>query len=62
VAAEVGTITPPIGLNGFIVARYANTLVSNVFVGIWPHVLAHLVAIAIVVAFPSIILWVPSRM
>jgi hypothetical protein len=33
VAAEVGTITPPIGLNGFIVARYANTLVSNVFVG-----------------------------
>jgi tripartite ATP-independent transporter DctM subunit len=62
VTAEVGMITPPIGLNCFIVARYANTPVSDVFVGIWPHFLAHLVAIAILVAFPSIILWVPSRM
>ena len=62
VTAEVGMITPPIGLNCFIVARYANRPVSDVFHGIWPHFVAHLVAIAILVAFPSIILWLPSRM
>lgn len=62
VTAEVGMITPPIGLNCFIVARYANRPVSEVFHGIWPHFVAHLVVIAILVAFPSIILWLPSRM
>lgn len=62
VTAEVGMITPPIGLNCFIVARYANRPVSDVFHGIWPHFVAHLFAIAILVAFPSIILWLPSRM
>ena len=62
VTAEVGMITPPIGLNCFIVARYANRPVSEVFSGTWPHFLAHLVAIAILVAFPDIILWLPSHM
>ena len=62
VTAEVGMITPPIGLNCFIVARYANRPVEEVFRGTWPHFLAHLVAIAILVAFPDIILWLPSHM
>ncbi|MGU3663624.1 TRAP transporter large permease [Methylobacterium sp. A49B] len=62
VTAEVGMITPPIGLNCFIVARYANRPVSDVFHGIWPHFVAHLIAIAILVAFPAIVLWLPSRM
>jgi TRAP-type C4-dicarboxylate transport system permease large subunit len=62
VTAEVGLITPPIGLNCFIVARYANRPVMEVFHGTMPHFLAHLVAIAILVAFPSITLWLPSHM
>jgi TRAP-type C4-dicarboxylate transport system permease large subunit len=60
VTAEVGMITPPIGLNCFIVARYSNRPVVEVFRGTTPHFLAHLVAIAIMVAFPSIVLWLPS--
>lgn len=62
VTAEVGMITPPIGLNCFIVARYADRPVEEVFRGTWPHFLAHLVAIAILVAFPEIVLWLPSHM
>ena len=62
VTAEVGMITPPIGLNCFIVARYANRPVADVFHGIFPHFIAHLFIIAVFVAFPSIILWLPSRM
>ncbi len=60
--AEVGLITPPIGLNCFIVARYAHRPVSEIFQGILPHFLAHLVAIAILVAFPELVLWLPSQM
>ncbi|MGT2435531.1 TRAP transporter large permease [Bradyrhizobium betae] len=62
VTAEVGMITPPVGLNCFIVARYAKRPVSEVFHGTFPHFIAHLIAIAILVAFPSIILWLPSQM
>jgi len=62
VTAEVGMITPPIGLNCFIVARYADRPVIEVFRGTMPHFLAHLIAIAIMVAFPALVLWLPSRM
>src|ERR1700722_8983003 len=62
VTAEVGMITPPIGLNCFIVARYAGRPVGEVFQGTFPHFIAHLIAIAILVAFPEIILWLPSHM
>ena len=62
VTAEVGLITPPIGLNCFIVARYAKQPVNEIFEGAFPHFIAHLVVIAVLVAFPSIILWLPSRM
>ncbi|KJC38303.1 C4-dicarboxylate ABC transporter permease [Bradyrhizobium sp. LTSP849] len=62
VTAEVGMITPPVGLNCFIVARYAKRPVAEVFHGTFPHFIAHLFVIAILVAFPSIILWLPSQM
>jgi TRAP-type C4-dicarboxylate transport system permease large subunit len=62
VTAEVGMITPPVGLNCFIVARYANRPVAEVFHGTLPHFIAHIFVIAILVAFPSIILWLPSHM
>ena len=55
-------ITPPIGLNCFIVARYADRPVDKVFRGTWPHFPAHLLAIATLVAFPEIVLWLPSHM
>lgn len=62
VLAEVGLLTPPVGLNVFVVSRYTGRPVEEVFAGIWPHVWAHLVLIAVLVAFPSIILWLPNRM
>lgn len=62
VTAEVGMITPPVGLNCFIVARCANRPVAEVFHGTWPHFVAHLIAIAVLVAFPDIVLWLPSHM
>ena len=62
VTAEVGMITPPVGLNCFIVARYANRPVGEVFHGTLPHFIAHIAVIALLVAFPGIIMWLPSFM
>ena len=62
VTAEVGLITPPIGLNCYVVARYSQRPVAEIFRGTFPHFIAHLIAIAILVAFPAITLWLPSLM
>lgn len=62
VMAEVGLVTPPVGLNVFVVARYAKRPLAEIFGGVWPHVFSHLVLLACMVAFPSIILWLPSKM
>jgi tripartite ATP-independent transporter DctM subunit len=62
VTAEIGMVTPPVGLNCYIVARYAERPVTEVFRGIWPHFVAHLIALGLLVAFPVISLWLPSRM
>jgi len=62
VMAEVGLVTPPVGLNVFVVARYAKRPLAEIFSGVWPHVFAHLLLVGVLVAFPQIILWLPSRM
>jgi tripartite ATP-independent transporter DctM subunit len=62
VTAEVGLITPPIGLNCYVVARYAKRPVVDVFHGVAPHFAAHIVAIAILTAFPILALWLPNHL
>jgi len=62
VTAEVGMVTPPLGLNVFVVARYTNRPLGELFSGVMPHVWAHLIVIALLTIFPSIILWLPSTM
>ncbi len=62
VTAEVGMVTPPVGLNAFIVSRYSGIPLVTVFKGVVPHVVTHIIAIAILVAFPIITLWLPSHM
>lgn len=62
VVAEVGLVTPPVGLNVFVVSRYAKRPLQEIFAGVWPHVFSHLLLLAVLVAFPTIILWLPAQM
>lgn len=62
VVAEIGMITPPVGLNCFIVSKYSKTPVSTIFKGSLPYVVAQLVVIALLLFFPKLILWLPSQM
>ena len=59
--AEFCLITPPIGLNCFVVAGVRDDLtVQDVFKGVMPFFIADAITIALLVAFPSIVLWLPS--
>ncbi|KZY54260.1 TRAP transporter large permease [Sulfitobacter sp. KE29] len=59
--AEFCLITPPIGLNCFVVAGVRPDLsVQDVFRGVTPFFIADAVTIGLLVAFPQIVLWLPS--
>jgi len=59
--AEFCLITPHIGLNCFVVAGVRDDLtVQDVFVGVTPFFVADAITIATLVAFPWIVLWLPS--
>lgn len=59
--AEFCLITPPIGLNCFVVAGVRDDLtVQDVFKGVTPFFVADAVTIALLVAFPGIVLFLPA--
>ncbi|MEQ8430339.1 MAG: TRAP transporter large permease [Roseovarius sp.] len=59
--AEFCLITPPIGLNCFVVAGVRPDLsVQDVFKGVTPFFIADAVTIGLLVTFPWIVLWLPS--
>ncbi len=59
--AELCLITPPIGLNCFVVAGVRDDIsVQDVFAGVTPFFVADAITIATLVAFPGIVLWLPS--
>lgn len=62
VTAEVGMVTPPLGLNVFVVSSCTGRPLGEVFRGVMPHVIAHILIIALLVAFPALTLWLPSTM
>ncbi|MDX1464576.1 MAG: TRAP transporter large permease [Halomonas sp.] len=60
---ELALITPPVGLNLYIVqASRRGEAFSDVIVGTLPYLAAMLVMAALLVAFPSIALWLPASL
>ena len=59
---EIGMITPPVGLNVFVIRIVASeyATVTQIFKGVIPFLIADLVVVAIVIIAPSIILFLPS--
>jgi tripartite ATP-independent transporter DctM subunit len=61
---EIGAVTPPVGINCFVVQSASNGRVQleDVFRGLLPFVIAGLVMLVLLCAFPQIALFLPERM
>ena len=60
---EMGLISPPVGLNVFIVKSVApNVELGTIFRGVLPFWLMMIVAVGILIAFPQIVLYLPNTM
>jgi len=57
----LGVITPPVGMNVFIIKGVVKDLpVETVFKGVWPFVLALFICIVLIILFPGIATFLPS--
>jgi len=60
---EMGLISPPVGINVFIVKSVARDVpLSEIFWGVIPFWFAMLVTLALLVALPQLSLWLPGMM
>jgi tripartite ATP-independent transporter DctM subunit len=63
VVVEIGLISPPVGMNLFVLnALLPQVPTKTVFQGVLPFVVADVVRLGILIAFPAISLWLPSMM
>jgi tripartite ATP-independent transporter DctM subunit len=60
---EIGLISPPVGMNMFVLkSLLPEVTTGTIFRGVMPFMLADVIRLAILVAFPAIALWLPSLM
>ena len=60
---EIGLISPPVGLNLFVInSLLPSVKLGTIYRGVWPFVMADVVRLGILIAFPAIALWLPSFM
>ncbi|MDR7095670.1 TRAP transporter large permease [Hydrogenophaga laconesensis] len=60
---EIGMISPPVGMNLFVMnSLLPEVKLKTIFKGVWPFVMADIVRLGILIAFPAIALWLPGLM
>jgi len=61
-ACEIGLISPPVGLNLYILQGISDCTLAEVAIGAAPFLFALIFALALFTAFPILSLWLPSLM
>lgn len=64
VLAEIGAVTPPVGMNCFVVKGAAGDLVrlEQIFAGLWPFIATCALMLLLLVLFPQMALFLPMSM
>jgi len=62
-AMEIAMITPPVGMNVYVISGVAKDVpMTDIFRGIMPFLFADVVHVALLFIFPAIVLFLPSIM
>lgn len=60
---EFGVVTPPVGMNVFVVAKMVpQASIKKVFAGILPFLAGDVVRLVLIIVFPAIALWLPNML
>mgnify|MGYP001825400613 FL=1 len=61
IMVECALITPPVGLNLYVIQSVARTSLANVARGVWPFLALMLVTVGILYIFPDLALYIPFK-
>jgi C4-dicarboxylate transporter DctM subunit len=59
---EMGLITPPVGMNVFIIKGISGVPIQKIFRGVYPFLIADFIQVAFLIAFPQIVMLLPNMM
>ncbi|MDX1487460.1 MAG: TRAP transporter large permease subunit, partial [Acidiferrobacterales bacterium] len=59
---ECALVTPPVGLNLFVIQAVAKAPIEDVIAGVWPFTLIILSSIAIIYFLPGVALYIPFKL
>jgi C4-dicarboxylate transporter, DctM subunit len=62
VLIELGQITPPMGLNIFVIQGISGESLLEVVRGVWPYAVLMLLAVLLLALFPGLATWLPAQM
>ncbi|MGD1882002.1 MAG: TRAP transporter large permease [Paracoccaceae bacterium] len=61
IMVEVALITPPVGLNLYVIQSVARTTLANVACGVWPFLLLMLATVGLLYGMPDLALYIPFK-
>ena len=63
IVVEVGLITPPVGMNLFIINSMAKDIpIQRTYHGVLPFLMSDIVRVGILISFPALAIWLPQVM
>ena len=63
IVVEVGLITPPVGMNLFIINSMAKDIpMQSTYHGVLPFLITDILRVALLISFPAISLWLVTAM
>ena len=63
IVVEVGLITPPVGMNLFIINSMAKDIpIQRTYHGVMPFLISDMIRVALLIAFPAISLWLVTAL
>lgn len=62
--SEIANITPPVGLNIFALQGSMGKQITakEIYAGVWPFVVCEFGVLALMIAFPEIVIWLPNKL
>jgi C4-dicarboxylate transporter DctM subunit len=59
---ECALITPPVGMNLFVIQAVAKARLGEVTRGVWPFIVIMLASVVLIYLFPDIVLYIPFKL
>lgn len=62
IQAELAEVTPPVGMNLFVIKGVTNVPLAEIIRGTFPFMLLLVLGLIVIYLFPQLVLWLPSTM